>query len=254
MAELPDYVRRNREAWERGSDAYQERHGGLFEAHEGRAWGAWRIPEAELGVLGDVEGRDVLELGCGAARWSIALARLGARSVAVDLSPRQLEHARAAVAGGGVDVRLVEASAEDLPFPDESFDVILSDHGAFSVADPRRVMPQCARLLREGGVLAFSAVSPIADLVRDARDKRPGQRLQTDYFGLDRLPRDDAIEFQLTFGGWIRLLRAHGFEVMDLIEVRPPENATTTFDAVPLEWARRWPAENIWVARRRRVV
>ena len=58
------------------------------------AWGVWQIPEAELHVLGDVDGRDILELGCGAAQWSIALAQAGARPVGLDLSDRQLEHAR----------------------------------------------------------------------------------------------------------------------------------------------------------------
>lgn len=81
----------------------------------------WEIAEDELQILGDVSVKDVLELGCGAAQWSILLAERGARPVGLDNSDRQLEHARAAVEAAGLDVPLVRASAEDMPLPDESF-------------------------------------------------------------------------------------------------------------------------------------
>jgi cyclopropane fatty-acyl-phospholipid synthase-like methyltransferase len=71
----------------------------------------WQLPESELGVLGEVAGKDVLELGCGAAQWSILLARNGARPVGIDYSERQLEHARSAVTAAGVEVQLVHTSA-----------------------------------------------------------------------------------------------------------------------------------------------
>jgi len=63
-------------------------------ARHGAAWGVWQIPEDEIHALGEVAGKDVLELGCGAAQWSIELAGRGARPVGLDLSERQLEHAR----------------------------------------------------------------------------------------------------------------------------------------------------------------
>jgi 2-polyprenyl-3-methyl-5-hydroxy-6-metoxy-1,4-benzoquinol methylase len=98
-----DAERQNRRFWDRDADAYQDVHG--QQLHDtARAWGVWRVPEAELRVLGDVEGRDVLELGCGAAQWSIALAADGARAVAVDQSRAQLAHAQRAVEAAGVEV------------------------------------------------------------------------------------------------------------------------------------------------------
>jgi SAM-dependent methyltransferase len=212
----------------------------------------WHVPEAELRVLGDIKGLDVLELGCGGAQWSIALAKLGARPVGLDLSPRQLDHARRAMAAAGVDFPLIEASAEDVPLADEGFDVVFCDHGAFNFADPTRLVPECARLLRSGGLLAFNTPSPLVDLVYDVDGDRIVDRLVNDYFELRRFEGDDEVSFQLPYGEWIRLLRANGFEVEDLIEIRPPEGATTTYDFAPLEWARRWPAENIWKARKRR--
>ena len=126
------------------------------------------------------------------------------------------------------------------------------DHGAFNFADPRRLVPECARLLRPGGLLAFNKPSPLIDLCYDLANDRVDERLVNDYFELDRFEDDETVDFQLPYGDWTRLFRSAGFEVEDLIELRPPAEATTTYDFVPLAWARRWPAENIWKARKAR--
>ena len=76
---VTSHERRNREFWDADADAYQAVHEPDL-TRAPRAWGVWRIPEADLHVLGDVVGRDVLEYGCGAAQWSVALARAGARA------------------------------------------------------------------------------------------------------------------------------------------------------------------------------
>ena len=146
-----EHVAKNRAFWEARSDAYQAQHGSQIEA--GLAWGVWQIPEAALEILGEVEGLDTLELGCGAAQWSIALAKRGARAVGLDVSPRQLEHAREAISASGEEVALVEASAEDLPFADARFDLVFCDHGAFNFTDPRRSVPEAARFCDRAGCL-----------------------------------------------------------------------------------------------------
>jgi SAM-dependent methyltransferase len=84
-AGLPEHARRNRAAWNADADDYLARHG-TRQLTGGMGWGTWFLPESELRVLGEVAGRDVLELGCGSAQWSIALARAGARPVGLDLS------------------------------------------------------------------------------------------------------------------------------------------------------------------------
>ena len=80
----PD-AQRNRASWDAASDEYQERHREFIGRGEPR-WGMWQLPESELRILGDVAGKDVLEYGCGAAQWSILLARAGARPVGLDNS------------------------------------------------------------------------------------------------------------------------------------------------------------------------
>jgi len=69
-------------------------------------------------------------------------------------------------------------------------------------------------------------------------------------FGMHRFDLSGATEFQIPHGETIRLLRANGFEIYDLLELRAPEGATTKADWVTLEWARRFPTDEVWKARR----
>lgn len=240
---------RNRAYWDRQSDEYQQRHKEFIGRPEPR-WGVWQIPESELGVLGEVSGQDVLELGCGAAQWSILLARQGARVVGLDNSARQLEHARELMAQAEVEFPLVHSSAEAVPLPDESFDVVFCDHGAFTFADPYKVVPEAARLLRPGGLLAFSKSSPFV-AVCEGPDEKIDTAFHRDYFGLHELDDGEVVTFELPYGEWIRLFRANGLVVEDLIEPRPAADATSTYwDESERDWARRWPSESIWKARK----
>jgi len=248
---LTEHAARNRDAWDATSDEYQEQHGRQLADSGGLAWGTSQIPESELRVLGDVAGKDILELGCGAAQWSIALAQHGARPVGLDLSERQLEHARRLMAEAGVDFPLIWGSAEAVPLPDASFDIVFCDHGAMTFADPYRTVPEAARLLRPGGLFAFSHGSPIESICWPLDADEVGDRLVLDYFGMHAIDDHETISFQLPYGEWIRLFRANGFVIEDLIEPRPGPDATSTYrSASALAWSRRWPSESIWRLRR----
>ena len=249
---LTPHAAHNRAQWDKDADAYQDRHAGQLAESGGAAWGVWQIPESELRVLGDVRGRDVLELGCGAAQWSIALAGLGARVTGLDNSARQLEHARKLMAAAGVDFPLVHGSAESTGFPDASFDTVFCDHGAMSFADPYRTVPEAARLLRPGGLLAFSMHTPIIDMAWELGADHPEERLLHDYWSLHvREDPGEPLGFQLPYGTWIRLFRESGLVVEDLIELRPSADATSSYrEDVDRDWARRWPMEHIWRTRR----
>jgi len=249
-----DHVARNRDFWDDYSDRYQADHGPQLAVH-GAAWGVWQIPEEKLGILGDVEGLDVLELGCGAAQWSITLARWGAHPIGLDLSLRQLDHAASLMEAAGFDLPLIHGSAEAVPLPDASLDIIFCDHGAMVFADPYVTVPETARLLREGGLLAFSMHTPIAETCWPAGSDEPVERLANDYFGMHRVDLGDAdhAEFQLPYGEWIRLFAQNGLVVEDLIELCPAADATSSYyDEATRDWARRWPLEHIWKVRRRR--
>jgi SAM-dependent methyltransferase len=252
MAADPEYAARNREFWDRQSAEYQQKHGPQLAASGGAAWGVWQIPESELRVLGEVAGRDVLELGCGAAQWSIALHRLGARMTALDNSAGQLEHARALMKAAAVEFPLVHANAEATELPGDSFDIVFCDHGAMTFADPYRTVPEAARLLRPGGLLAFSMDTPLLSISWPPESDHPGDRLIMNYWEMHAIDEPGhSTSFQLPYGAWIGLFRKAGFLVEDLVELRPSPDATSSYRGeIEREWALRWPMEHIWRVRK----
>lgn len=253
MADADDDQRRTQATWDRRAAAYVEPGRRAYAGEP--CWGIWGVPEAALRLLPEVAGRDVVELGCGTAYVSAWLARRGARVVGLDLSPAQLATARALQREFGLAFPLVRASAEAVPLRDACFDLAISEYGACLWCDPHRWVPEAARLLRDGGRLVFLVNSTLLRLAAADEDDVPAtDRLRRPQFGMHRVqwPGHAEVEFELGHGDWIRCLRGNGFEIEDLIEVRPPEGATTRYGYVDLEWARKWPSEEVWVARRRR--
>jgi len=243
--ELSDHARQNRESWDAEAEAYQERNAKAIE-HDAPHWGMWQLPESELQALGELDGRDVLELGCGAGQFGLSLVRSGARVTGIDNSAKQLEFARDKV---GDRMTLVHGSAEALPFEDASFDLVCCDHGAVGFTDPRVVVPEVARVLRVGGRFAFSGLTPVEWITFDGETST--RELQRDYFGMRSMDTEGTIEFMLTYGEWVRVFVGAGLAIRDLIEIRPPEGATSTYrDEAETEWARHWPMEQIWVVDR----
>jgi len=250
--DLPAYVQQNRVVWDALSSEYAAA-GRRAWAEAEPTWGIWHLPEAELHVLPDVAGKDVIELGCGTAYWSAWLARRGARVVGIDNSAKQLETARALQQEHGLVFPLLHGNAERVPVPDASFDLALSEYGASLWCDPYRWVPEAARLLRPGGHLIFLKNGTLLTLCVPDDDSAATDRLRRDYFGLHRLEWADTgtVEFALPIGEWLRLLHAHGFELLDLLELRAPRGASTSYTYVTSEWAHRWPSEEIWRLRKR---
>jgi SAM-dependent methyltransferase len=250
-----DYVGRNRAHWDEIATEYVA-NGEASWATDQPRWGIWGIPEAEVSLLPErLDGKDAIELGCGTGYVSAWLARRGARVVGIDNSPKQLETARRLQVQHELDFPLLLGNAETVPYPDASFDFAISEYGAALWADPYLWIPEAARLLRPGGELVFLTNGLICILcVPDTEAEGPAtDRLRRPYFGRHRIewPDSDGVEFHLGYGDWIRLLRANGFEVTDLIELRPAEDATTRYEWVTTEWARQWPSEEVWKARKR---
>jgi SAM-dependent methyltransferase len=252
LTELPEHTVRNRELWTRSNADHTDAQAPEAWAQEEITWGMFRVSESEVEVLGDVSGLDVLDLGCGVAYFSAWLARRGARPVGLDVTPAQLETARRMQAETGLSFPLVEASAEAVPLPDASFDLVLSEYGASIWCEPAAWVLEAARLLRPGGRLVFLRNSTLVILC--SPDEGPvEERLARPQFGMRRFEWDGGVEFHLAHGDWIALLRSAGFDVERLVELQAPAEAADHpyYDFVGAEWARRWPAEEIWVARKR---
>ena len=251
---LPDYVLRNRAHWDSWAHDYEE-SGRRNWAQDEPSWGIWSVPESEVQMLPEeLAGLDAIELGCGTAYVSAWMARRGARVVGIDNSEAQLATARRMQHRHGLDFALLHGNAEEVPLPDASFAFAISEYGACLWADPRRWVPEAARLLRPGGRLVFLVNSFLMALCMPDEDGVAAtDRLRRPAFGLHRLefPGDFGVEFHPSHGDWIRLLREAHFEIEDLIEVWPSAHASTRYPFVTLDWARQWPAEEVWKVRKK---
>ena len=252
--------------WDDMSDSYQaETRISLDDVH----YGPISPGERELRLLGNVRGRQVLELACGAAQNAIALAKWGAHVTAVDFSSRQLGKAKRLVAQEGVEVSLVRGDMERLGmFRDGLFDVVLSSFGWEFVPDLEACVGECGRVLKDGGLLVMCTVHPLAAFEWDENERG---LVVTDYFnppaevwdqpqGRDGHP---AMTFFHTVQDIIQLLVTNGFRIERVLEPYPyPLHAMSDAErrAIPYsgqfwegqyERLRRVPFAIIYVARKR---
>jgi SAM-dependent methyltransferase len=251
-AESADYIERNRTTWHQWAGRSVTKGAKAWKADALR-WGLWDTPESDLRLLREIPHEaDVIELGCGAAAVCAWLKRHGMHPVGLDFSSPHLIAAEQLQRDNDVFFPLVSAIAEDVPFDRESFDVAISEYGASVWSDPYRWVPEAHRLLRLGGQLIFFTNSAILMACTPTDGSPAGEQLVRDYFSRRRVEfgGDAGVEFHMAHGQWVRLLRANGFAVENLIELRPQRGAKPRYDLVPLTWARRWPSEEIWVARK----
>ena len=207
-------------------------------------------PERDLNVLGSVAGKDILEIACGGGQSAVYLAEQGARVTGVDFSSEQLAHARAFARSKDVDVRFVESNVEDLSLlEDARFDIAFSAYALGFVEHVREAFREIARVLRPGGLFAFSWMSPMYAVTEDG-----SLTIRRSYF--DRSPLIDTDEdgtevtFHRTYGDWHRELTDAGFVVTDILEPDPLPKESSYADLFPLAKIRMIPATTIWRARR----
>lgn len=230
--------RANRYWWDVDADNYHAEHGEFLgaDAPGGRfRWCPEGLTEAEAGLLGDVYGKAILEVGCGSAPCARWLAGRGAHVVGLDLSAGMLRHGLSAMAVDGASVPLVQATAESLPFADNAFDIAFSSFGAVPfVADSARVMREVARVLRPGGRWVFSINHPMRWMFPD--DPGPdGLTVAIPYFNRTPYSEADAdgnityVEHHRTMGDRIREIVAAGLILDDVIEPAWPEGFEETW-------------------------
>lgn len=220
--------------WDADADDYLHSHG-EFLGDADFLWCPEGLREQQQRLLGDIVGCDVLEIGCGAASCARWLASQGARPVAMDLSGGMLRHARAGNERTGIDVTLVRANAERLPFADDRFDLACSAFGAIPfVASLEDTFAEIARVLRPGGRWVFAVTHPMRWIFPD--DPGPaGLTASQPYF--DRTPYTEIdasgdatyVEYHHTLGDHVRALVAAGLRLVDLIEPEWPAEHTRTW-------------------------
>jgi SAM-dependent methyltransferase len=250
MSSADERVAANVAQWTLTNAEYTNEQAERTWRNEEPVWGVFRIPDR---WFGDVGGLDVIELGCGTAFEGAILARKGARVVGVDPTPAQLDTARRMMKEVGPEFPLIEAPAENVPLPDDSFDLAFSDYGASLWADPRKWLSEAARLLRPGGRLLFLTISPLAHLCMPDDDDVPiTNRLQRPLFAPWEVEWEgyQGVEYHLSHGDWIRVLRDNGFAIDALNELRAPKSAQRHqyYNVIEPRWASRWPGEDLWEA------
>lgn len=255
---MTDSIAGNRQHWNETADHWVAPGRRSWSTDE-VTWGVFGVPEATVGALPDVAGRDVVELGCGTGYVSAWLLRRGARSaVGIDPTEGQLATARSFQREFSLPFPLVQAAGEAVPLRSGAFDLVVSEYGAAIWADPHVWIPEAARLLRPGGELVFLGNSVAFMLCCQEDDSPPTEAMRRPQRGIHRWtwPDDPSVEFHVSHGEMVRILRTSGFEVLDLIEVYAPHDAADAtlcsgeVDFVSAEWAQRWPVEEVWRARR----
>ena len=210
--------RASRSWWDASADDYLEEHG-AFLGDARFVWGPEGLSEAGAGLLGDVSGRRVLEIGCGAAQCSRWLLAAGAEPVGLDLSAAMLGRGRQIGAATALVVPLVQADATHLPFASSAFDVACSAYGALPfVADSSRVMREVARVLRPGGRWVFSVTHPVRWSFAD--NSGPAGLVARDSYWdrtpyVEEGPRGQAsyVEHHRTMGDRVREIVAAGLRI-----------------------------------------
>ncbi|ASU81933.1 SAM-dependent methyltransferase [Nocardiopsis gilva YIM 90087] len=237
-ADADESARASRTWWEDAADAYQAEHGG-FLGDDAFVWGPEGLDEARARLLGkpeELRGARVLEVGCGAGQCARWLRSQGVGEVVgIDVSYRQLQHARRIDEQIGAAVTVAQADAQRLPFADGSFDVVCSAYGGFPfVPDAAAALAESARVLRPGGRLAFSVSHPIRWCFPD--DPTEAGLVACDSY-FDRrayVEEDDAgraiyVEHHHTLGDWVRSIATAGLYLRDLVEPEWPEDNEQTW-------------------------
>jgi len=216
-------------------------------------WGTWSNPEDGLDLLPrDMTGIEAIELGCGTGYVSYWMIRRGARVTAVDISAEQLLTARRLAAEHGAEIAFIEGNAEATGLPDAAFDFAISEYGASIWCPPDKWLREAWRLLRPGGRLVFLGNHPLS-LICEPLDGSPADRtLHRPYRGMWGADwtqvefEPTGVCFNLTLSGWMDLFTEIGFRVTRYQELYAPERAEGTRAAIPADWAKSYPVEQVW--------
>jgi ubiquinone/menaquinone biosynthesis C-methylase UbiE len=188
--------------------------------------------ESELKLLGNVKGKDVLEIGCGGGQNAIVLSKWGARSVGIDISEKQIKFARKLAKQEDVKVQFHVCNMEDLSiFDSESFDIVISSFGIGYADNLKKTFQEVFRVLRKSGLFVFADVHPIADRGRIIRYGKRRIWGISNYFDRKRYLwtwNQNVIKAKVRFYGrhrtiqdYFDLLKSAGFVIEAILEPEP---------------------------------
>lgn len=247
-----DYLSINKDIW--NADAanwvdFAKRRWAL----ETPEWGTWGNSERDIHLLpSDMRDMDAIELGCGTGYVSGWMAQRGARVTGIDISNEQLVTAHQIATKHAVDIAFIEGNAEQTGLPDAAFDFAISEYGASIWCPPDKWLKEAWRLLRPGGKLVFLGNHPLS-LLCSPLDGSPANwtlhRPYREMWGADWTDVEyepTGVCFNLTISSWMALFADIGFAVTRYQELYAPENEFGTRAAIPADWAKSYPVEQVW--------
>ena len=230
--------------WDRNADVWADQVRGRWDI----AREHWNNP-AFFEFVGDLRGKAVLDAGCGEGHNTRIFARRGARMTGVDLSAKMIEFAREAERRESLGIRYEHASYTNIPmFRDGKFDVVISTMALMDGPDFPAAMREITRVLRPGGMLAFSILHPCfatkgMGWIRD-ESGRAIKFTVADYFNDDawierwkfgHAPNTEQVEdfavprFDRMLSDYINPVIAAGLRLEEIREPRAPESACQKF-------------------------
>ena len=238
-----NHLREIQRYWNSEAEDYKKNHPEHLDSNMHPSWGLWHIPEAALNLMPkDLSGVTLLDLGCGRGHDAVAYGKLGAKVTAIDVSEEQLKNAIE-----HPNVKYMHCPAEKVPLSDESFDCIISDHGAFDHSPADLLLMEAVRLLKPGGHLIICTYSPLAYCCYNNSSSQIESVLINDYPAANVKFDDRVVVAEYSYSSWIAMFNKLHLTIERLEEVIIPNNSKDYFDElVDKEWASRWPCDIIW--------
>jgi ubiquinone/menaquinone biosynthesis C-methylase UbiE len=216
-----------RKSWDKIAAQYRKRY---KISTDNVHYGPLSPGEDELSLLGDISGKRVIDLGCGCGQNAIALAKMGARVTAVDLSAEQIRQAEDLAGTEGVTVEFKTGDIADLSsLPDSEFDLAISACAIAFVKDLESSFAEAFRLLKTGGVFVLSEMNPLQYIMDEIdggvefNNKYPFDPIllkwSWEFQNIDRAPRFQ--HYVRSISHYINSLVAAGFSVSKILEPQP---------------------------------
>lgn len=186
-----------------------------------------------LKFLGNIQGKKILDLGCGPGIYADILYKKGAIIKGIDFSEELVKIAKEKVPG----VDFCVGDAEKLPYNDKEFDIVFSALMMGHLASWDKVLSEVNRVLKTGGIFIFSQHNPVTEKMSNKKWFFKTFRVLNDYFNEGKIVRDwkeksnisKMVHYHKTYARIIRLLIEHGFYIIDYEDCKPLSSSKKIF-------------------------
>lgn len=153
----------NRNSWDKHAARYQKEVKFTFDRVDYGIVNS--LTESDLGLIGNVSGKKVVELGCGGANCGIALAKQGAIVTCVDISEQQIKSAKENAERENVDIQFIISDIEEIDLPEAEYDVVISMAALGYIENIEKVFMKIKKILKENGLFVGSLPDAISSCI-----------------------------------------------------------------------------------------